>query len=80
MPAQGSGKQQLVGATWIENQAMELSALPRDTGAANARDDSDLLRLMIAAGTGIMLHCLGDPSTGNLATATGLEMGHIPCW
>ena len=31
------------------------------------KPDSDLPKLIIAAGTGIMLHSLGDPSTGNLA-------------
>lgn len=62
------------GGTWMQNQAMELDQMPRATGAGDARDDSDAIKLMVCAGTGIMLHYFGDPSTGNLATATAMEL------
>lgn len=32
---------------------------------------------MVAAGTGLSVHYLGDPSTGNLATATAMELPQI---
>src|SRR5262249_1607457 len=41
---------------------------------SDARSDGDQLKLMHCAGTGIMLHYYGDPSTGNLATATAMEL------
>lgn len=62
------------GSTFIENMAAELVGLPRESGAAGARSDADLYKLQIASGTGIFLHYLGDPSTGNLATATAMEL------
>jgi hypothetical protein len=64
----------IAGATWLENKAATLSAMPRSTGGKESRDDSDLLKLMVSAGTGIMLHYFGDPSTGNLATSTSMEL------
>ncbi len=48
--------------------------VPRVTGASEAKTDADNLKLLVAAGTGIMLHYFGDPSTGNLATATAMEL------
>lgn len=62
------------GATWIENGAMDLTPMPRTTGAGDAASDANQLKLMVSAGTGIMLHYFGDPSTGNLATATAMEL------
>ncbi len=64
----------VAGATWLENKAATLTAMPRSTGGRESRDDSDLLKLMVSAGTGIMLHYFGDPSTGNLATSTSMEL------
>jgi hypothetical protein len=62
------------GGTWLQNQGIDLTAMPRSTGAGDARNDADQLKLMVSAGTGIMLHYFGDPSTGNLATATAMEL------
>ena len=62
------------GSTWFENQGMDLSAITRKSGAGEARNDSDMFKLMISAGVNIMLHYFGDPSTGNLATATAMEL------
>lgn len=62
------------GGNWLQNAGMDLTPIPRATGAGDAKQDSDILKLMISAGTGIMLHYFGDPSTGNLATATAMEL------
>jgi len=62
------------GATWAQNQGVELEAMPRSTGAGDAKSDGDQLKLMVSAGTNIMLHYFGDPSTGNLATAEAMEL------
>lgn len=62
------------GSTWIENGGMDLTPMPRTTGAGDAESDANQLKLMVSAGTGIMLHYFGDPSTGNLATATAMEL------
>lgn len=62
------------GGTWLQNDGINLEAMPRGTGANDAKSDADGLKLMVCAGTGIMLHYFGDPSTGNLATATAMEL------
>jgi len=62
------------GSTWLQNDGINLEAMPRVTGASEAKTDADNLKLLVAAGTGIMLHYFGDPSTGNLATATAMEL------
>lgn len=62
------------GGTWLQNEGAQLEAMPRTTGAGDAKADADGLKLMMSAGTGIMLHYYGDPSTGNLATATAMEL------
>jgi hypothetical protein len=62
------------GGTWLQNAGIDLAPMPRATGAGDAQSDGDQLKLMVCAGTGIMLHYFGDPSTGNLATATAMEL------
>ena len=62
------------GGTWLQNAGIDLAPMPRVTGADDARSDGDQIKLMVCAGTGIMLHYFGDPSTGNLATATAMEL------
>lgn len=62
------------GSTWLQNNGIELEQMPRATGAGDAKQDSDGLKLMVCAATNIMLHYFGDPSTGNLATATAMEL------
>ena len=64
----------LPGANWLQNEGINLESLPRTTGASDATADANGLKLMVSAGTGIMLHYFGDPSTGNLATATAMEL------
>lgn len=62
------------GSVWLENQGAELSATSRSTGAGDAKSDAEQLKLQFAAGVGVMLHYFGDPSTGNLATSTSMEL------
>jgi hypothetical protein len=62
------------GSTWFQNNGMDMQATPRSTGASDAKNDADSLKLMVCAGTGVMLHYMGDPSTGNLATSTAMEL------
>lgn len=62
------------GGTWLQNKSIDLQPMSRTTGAGDAQADSNTLKLMVSAGTGIMLHYFGDPSTGNLATATAMEL------
>lgn len=61
-------------STYIGNAGADLQPMPRTTGAGDAAGDSNQLKLMVSAGTNIMLHYFGDPSTGNLATATAMEL------
>lgn len=62
------------GGNWIQNQGIDTTPMPRATGAGDAKEDGNSLKLMVCAGSGVMLHYLGDPSTGNLATATAMEL------
>src|ERR1700688_778 len=62
------------GGTWLENAGVDLTPMPRASGAGDAKGDGDQLKLMVCAGTNIMLHYFGDPSTGNLATADAMEL------
>lgn len=62
------------GSTFFQNDGVDLQPTGRTTGAGDAKTDGEQLKLMVAAGTGIMLHYFGDPSTGNLATATAMEL------
>jgi hypothetical protein len=66
--------QTAAGATWLQNAGLQLDQMPRATGAGDAKQDGDGLKLMVCAATNIMLHYFGDPSTGNLATATAMEL------
>jgi hypothetical protein len=66
--------QNAAGATWLQNAGLNMTPMPRSTGAGDAEGDGNQLKLMVSAATGIMLHYFGDPSTGNLATATAMEL------
>jgi hypothetical protein len=65
---------QAPGANFLANEGVSLEAMPRVTGASEAKVDSSNLKLMHCAGTGIAEHYYGDASTGNLATATAMEL------
>jgi len=60
--------------TFVRNDGIDIEAVPKASGAGDAKDDGNQLKLMHCAGTGIMLHYYGDPSTGNLATASAMEL------
>lgn len=62
------------GANFLGNDGIKLEAMPRVTGANEAEADANGLKLMVSAGTGIMLHYFGDPGTTNLASATAMEL------
>lgn len=62
------------GSTWLQNSGIDLQPTSRTTGAGDSKGDGDQLKLMFCAATGIFLHYFGDPSTGNLATATAMEL------
>lgn len=63
-----------LAGTFAQNLGADMTPMPRTTGASEASADSNNLKLMVCAATGIMLHYFGDPSTGNLATATAMEL------
>jgi hypothetical protein len=46
----------------------------RDTGALQRKEDMRALKLYIYAGLGFGEHYMGDPASGNLATATAMEL------
>jgi len=62
------------GGNWLQNDGLNLEQFKVQTGGSEAKDDANNLKLMVAPGTGIFLHYFGDPSTGNLATATAMEL------
>lgn len=62
------------GGTFVQNQGLDLEAMPRTTGGGDAKSDGDQLKLMVCAGTNVHQHYFGDPSTGNLATAEAMEL------
>lgn len=61
------------GGTWISSGNERLEPI-KTSGAQAKAEDGDRMIHMVSAGTGIFYHYLvGDPSTGNLATAKSME-------
>lgn len=60
------------GSIAINTEAGKLEPI-RTAGATTDAEDGRRMLLMVCAGTGIYEHYLGDPSTGNLATASSME-------
>jgi hypothetical protein len=61
------------GSTWIEGQGVSMEPFKASGPSTKAGDGNKMVH-MISAGTGIFYHYLmGDPSTGNLATAKAME-------
>jgi len=58
----------------LENMGSDTNPIKTDTGARNAYDDGRMLKLQIAAATGIPEQYFGDISIGNLATAKTVEL------
>jgi len=74
-PPGDSRERRQAANTLIENEASTLEQLKTDSGSSNAYLDMRMLRQMAGLGLGhIFEHYLGDPSTGNLATATAMEL------
>ncbi len=74
--APGDSRERRQGAnTLLENDAMNLEQVKTDSGSSQAYQDMKMFRQMAGLGSGhIFEHYLGDPSTGNLATATAMEL------
>ncbi|HML23554.1 MAG TPA: hypothetical protein PKD09_17995 [Aggregatilinea sp.] len=72
----GEGTERRKGAaTFVENESSTLEQLKTDSGSGNAYTDMRMFRQYAGLGVGgIFEHYLGDPSTGNLATATAMEL------
>lgn len=62
------------GKTWLQNDAVSLDNMPRLTGASDAKNDHKLIRLAICAGVGMTEPYFGDAESGNLASATAMEL------
>lgn len=60
--------------TIMNNDAVTIDDMPRQTGAGDARQDFKNLRLMICGGVGMTEPYFGDAESGNLATATAMEL------
>lgn len=74
--APGDSRERRQGAnTYIENEAATLEQIKTDSGSSQAYQDMRMFRQMAGLGSGhIFEHYLGDPSTGNLATASAMEL------
>lgn len=71
----GDGRERRQAAnTIVENEASNLDQIKTDSGASNAYQDMRMFRQQAGIGAGAFEHYLGDPSTGNLATATAMEL------
>lgn len=73
LSAQNNGAGPTAGSTLVEGQGVETMPMPKG-GPSVTADDGRRLLLMVSAATGIMEHYFGDPSSGNLATATAMEL------
>lgn len=61
------------GSLFMTTGAVDLEPITGKSGATVSVEDGRRLLLMVSAATGIFEHYFGDPSTGNLATATAME-------
>ena len=57
-----------VGSAWLQGPASDFAPM-KTAGTTTSAEDGRWLKLMVCAATGIFDHFMGDPSTGNLATA-----------
>lgn len=71
----GSNPTAAPASDWVENGAIKREWVQsRDTGAAHRKEDIRAQRAYVWAGAGFGEHYMGDASTGNLATATAMEL------
>ena len=63
------------GSTWIGNASVDMEAVSLPSSTGNLFEVGIRRTLLMAcAALGIFEHYMGDPSTGNLATATAMEL------
>ncbi|KKK85072.1 hypothetical protein LCGC14_2776960, partial [marine sediment metagenome] len=62
------------GSILFENLGSDTQPIKTDSGAKNAYEDGRMVKLQVAAATGIPEQYFGDISTGNLATAKTVEI------
>jgi hypothetical protein len=62
------------GSMLFENEATDMQPIKVETGSADAYQDGRMLKLQVAAATGIPEQYFGDISIGNLATAKTVEL------
>jgi len=60
------------GSVLIHGQGLDVTPIAK-SGTTTSVEDGRRMLLMVSAATGIFEHYFGDPSTGNLATATAME-------
>jgi hypothetical protein len=63
----------VAGSVFLSPEGAEGMKPIKTAGATTSANDGRRLLLMVCAATGIFEHYFGDPSTGNLATATAME-------
>ena len=65
----------MAGKTQIENQGVDMESIDVKTGGVDIADKGlKSMQMMVCSASGIFYHYYGDPSTGNLATATSMEL------
>ena len=66
------------GSTQVENQNLDLTPVDTPTGGVViGKEGMRQMKLMVCSASGLFEHYFGDPSTGNLATATTMELPMI---
>jgi hypothetical protein len=71
----GSNPAGAPASDWVQDSALDRDWMEkRDTGAAFREKDMRAQKLIVFAGMGFGEHYMGDPSSGNLATATAMEL------
>lgn len=65
----------MAGKTQIENEGVDMESIDVKTGGVDIADKGlKSMQMMVCSASGIFYHYFGDPSTGNLATATSMEL------
>lgn len=65
----------MAGKTQIENEGVDMESIDVKTGGVSIADTGlKAMQMMVCSASGIFYHYFGDPSTGNLATATSMEL------
>ena len=72
--AKTNDKQITAGSTMVENLGIDTTPIKTESGAGSAKQDGDMIKLQIAAATGIPIQYFGDISIGNWATAKTVEL------